>query len=160
MRERRLGGASRPPDNAVKLQAAWHETIGRIMAAGVPLRRLVIGGKSMGGRIASMIADEAQVLGLVCLGYPFHASGKPEIIRIEHLTRLKTPALFVQGTRDALGSLEDVSSYRVSRKIYFHWVKDGNHNLTPRKASGRTEAEAWDEGVAAVAAFVSKLEKS
>ncbi len=72
MAQRRRGGSKRPPDREDVLRQTWLEVIGQFRET-----RLVIGGKSMGGRIASMIADEAEVAGLVCLGYPFHPVGKP-----------------------------------------------------------------------------------
>ena len=154
MRQRRTEGIRKPPDSAPKLLATWREVIAKIANKGVPPERLVIGGKSMGGRLASMVADEEGVLGLVCLGYPFHPPGKPEKTRLEHLIVLKTPTLFVQGTRDSLGSKDEIKGYRLSRKIRMHWIEDGDHSLKPRKSSGLTEAQAWDEGIGAVADFV------
>jgi predicted alpha/beta-hydrolase family hydrolase len=103
-------------------------------------KRLVIGGKSMGGRIASMVADEAGVRGLVCLGYPFHPPGRPEKLRTKHLENLATPALIVQGTRDQFGTKEDVAGYSLSESIRVAWIEDGDHSYKPRASSGRTEA--------------------
>jgi len=123
-------------------------------------RRLFIGGKSMGGRIASMVADEAEIAGLVCLGYPFHPPGKPEKLRTAHLERLATPALFVQGTRDPFGTREEVAGYRLSPAIGFHWSEDGDHSLKPRKSSGRTTELSLDEAVAAIAGFLRRLVES
>jgi len=88
-------------------------------------KNLVIGGKTMGGRIASMVADEAGVAGLICLGYPFHPVGKPERLRVEHLRGLKTPALIVQGDRDPFGSKSDVGAYGLSEAVQVHWLPDG-----------------------------------
>jgi predicted alpha/beta-hydrolase family hydrolase len=119
--------------------------------------RLVIGGKSMGGRIASMVADDAGVAGLVCLGYPFHPPGKPDKLRVEHLRALRTPTLIVQGERDALGHRDEVAGYALSPAIRLHWLADGDHSFKPRKASGRTEAENCEEGAAAVAEFAGDL---
>jgi predicted alpha/beta-hydrolase family hydrolase len=157
MRQRRTKGTRRPPDRPAKLQESWQEAIAAAEAKGVARRALVIGGKSMGGRMASMIVDAEGVAGLACLGYPFHAPGRPEAARIEHLAALETAALFVQGTRDALGSKQDAKGYRLARTIRIHWIEDGDHSLKPRKSSGRTEAEAWAEGIDAVAAFVAKV---
>jgi hypothetical protein len=75
------------------LLATWNRVIDTVLAKGLPRDRLLIGGKSMGGRMASMIADERGVGGLVCLGYPFHPPGRPESRRIEHLCKLRTPTL-------------------------------------------------------------------
>jgi hypothetical protein len=145
MRERK-----RRPDPPAVLRATWLEVIGRLGGGA----RLHIGGKSMGGRVASMIADEVGAKGLVCLGYPFHPAGAPDKTRVAHLRALRTSALFVQGTRDALGSREDVAGYALSPAIRFTWIEDGDHSLEPRKRSGRTVEQAWGEAIDAVAAFV------
>jgi len=152
MAQRRLGGPRRPPDREDVLRQAWLDVI-----LGFHGQRLVIGGKSLGGRIASMIADEAQAAGLVCLGYPFHPSGRPSQLRIEHLRAIKTPTLILQGTRDPLGSRDEVLRYPLAAAIRLHWLEDGEHSFKPRKASGRTEAENWQEAVQAVLNFVREL---
>jgi len=117
----------------------------------------VIGGKSMGGRIASMIADDAGVDGLVCLGYPFHPPGKPEKLRTAHLRDLQTPTLIVQGTRDPFGKPEEVDAYDLSDGIRIVWLEDGDHSFKPRKSSGRTLEQNFGEAIAAIAAFVAGL---
>lgn len=151
---RRSGGSKRPPDRAPVLLAAWHEAIA---ATGVPAARLVIGGKSLGGRMASMLADETGVRGLVCLGYPFHPPGKPETTRIDHLARLRTPTLIAQGTRDPFGGEAEVAGYPLSPAIHLHWLADGEHGFKPRVASGRTERQNWQEALGEISAFVARL---
>ncbi|WP_346010050.1 alpha/beta family hydrolase, partial [Pseudomonas viridiflava] len=99
---------------------------------------LAIGGKSMGGRMASLLADELQVDALVCLGYPFYAAGKPEKPRVAHLADLRTATLIVQGERDALGNREAVEHYTLSSTIRLHWLPTANHDLKPLKAAGVT----------------------
>lgn len=146
----RRGGA---PDREPVLRDAWKEVVGRLGGGG----RLVIGGKSMGGRIASMVADEVGARGLVCLGYPFHPPGRPDKLRTKHLETLETPALVVQGTRDAFGTVEDVAGYGLSPRIRVHWIEDGDHSFKPRASSGRTEAENIAEAIAAVREFVATL---
>ncbi|HSG39062.1 MAG TPA: alpha/beta family hydrolase, partial [Thermoanaerobaculia bacterium] len=116
-----------------------------------------IGGKSMGGRMASLVADEAGVRGLVCLGYPFHPPGQLEKLRTAHLKDLRTPALIVQGTRDPFGTREEVAGYELSPKIRIAWMEDGDHSLKPRKSSGRTEAGNLAAAVEEVAGFVRTL---
>jgi predicted alpha/beta-hydrolase family hydrolase len=153
----RRHGERRGPDRAPVLLETWREVIAAIDAEGISRRALFIGGKSMGGRIASMVADDEGVLGLVCLGYPFHPPGKPAQTRVTHLESLQTPALIVQGERDKLGSREEVAGYRLSRAINVHWLTDGDHSFKPRKSSGRTERQNWDEGAAAVAAFLRRV---
>lgn len=147
-----VSGQRRPPDREPVLRASWLEVIGRL-----GWRKLVIGGKSLGGRIASLMADEAQVAGLVCLGYPFHPVGKPEQLRVAHLGSLQTPALIVQGERDPFGTRNDVAGYDLSAAIRMHWLGDGDHSFRPRKASGRSEQQNLDEAVRAVTDFVGSL---
>ena len=153
MAARRETGVKRPPDRAPVLLDAWREVIDELGA-----ENLVIGGKSMGGRIASMVADETGVKGLVCLGYPFHAPGRPmNPERLAHLQHLKTRALFCQGTRDTLGGAEDVETYTLSKAIAMHWLNDGDHGFKPRKASGLTEAGNWQSAIGAIAGFLRRL---
>ena len=153
MRHRRADGGKRPPDRAPALRHSWLEAIAAL--GGGP--GLAIGGKSMGGRIASLVADEAGVRGLVCLGYPFHPPGRPERTRVEHLAALQTPTLIVQGARDSLGTRDEVAGYALSAAIRLLWLEDGDHGFKPRKASGLSERENWDLGIAGVAEFVLGL---
>jgi len=146
------GGRKAPPDREPALRTAWLRVIQALGSDG-----LVIGGKSMGGRIASLIADEAGVRGLVCLGYPFHPVGKPDRLRVAHLAELTTPTLIVQGTRDPFGTREEVQGYRLADTIRVHWLEDGDHDFKPRKASGKTQQGHWDEAVAVVAEFIASL---
>ena len=156
MARRREDGKRRPPDREPALIARWNAVADDLRRTGAPRRRTFIGGKSMGGRIASLIADEAEAAGLICLGYPFHPPGRPERARVDHLGPLRTPALVVQGERDPLGSREDVAGYALSSAIRLRWLADGDHGFRPRKASGRTEAQNWEEGIRAVVDFVGQ----
>lgn len=146
----RKGGA---PDREPILRNAWKDVVAELNGG----ERLVIGGKSMGGRIASMVADEVGARGLVCLGYPFHPPGRPEKLRTAHLETLSTPALIVQGTRDAFGTREDVAEYRLSPAIRVAWLEDGDHSWKPRASSGRTEAQNMAEALAAIRGFLAAL---
>ena len=142
MSGRRTSGSRKPPPKAELLMPEYRAAIETLGAKGT----LVIGGKSMGGRVASMIVDELhaanKVAGLLCLGYPFHPPGKPESLRTKHLETLTTPALICQGTRDIFGSREEVSGYTLSRKIEILWLEDGDHDLKPRNAiSGFSAAD-------------------
>ena len=157
MQTRRKEGSKRPPDRGPKLEEAWREAIADIRAGLPKGGKLVIGGKSMGGRIASLVADDQGVDGLVCLGYPFHPPGRPEKTRTEHLADLKTPTLIVQGTRDTMGGQEAVAGYSLSGSIGLHWLEDGDHSFKPRKKSGRTEEQNWSEGIQAAADFIQSL---
>ncbi len=151
MVRRRTEGSRGGPDREAVLLQTWRTVVEELGGGGL----CIVGGKSMGGRMASMVADELAVRGLVCLGYPFHAPGRPEKPRVAHLADLQTPALIVQGTRDQFGTREDVAGYTLSSAIRFHWIEDGDHSLEPRKGvSGRSKAEAWGEAMDVVAEFV------
>ena len=152
MRARRTGGRRGAPDREPVLLDTWREAVAELGGG-----RLVIGGKSMGGRMASRIADEVGARGLVCLGYPFHPPGQPEKTRTAHLADLRTPTLIVQGTRDPFGTPEDVAGYQLSPAIRIVWLEDGDHSFKPRASSGRTEKQNLAEAVAAVAGFVKSL---
>ncbi|HMD05218.1 MAG TPA: alpha/beta family hydrolase, partial [Candidatus Binatus sp.] len=109
MAARRTTGKRGAPDREPILIDSWRSIIAKL---GDPAR-LAIGGKSMGGRIASMVADDAGVAGLVCLGYPFHPPGNPGRTRVKHLENLRTPTLIIQGTRDSFGRPEEVTTYKL-----------------------------------------------
>ena len=149
MAARRTGKKSGAPDRQPVLIAAWKEVVERV---GGPV---FIGGKSLGGRIASMVADDVGAQGLVCLGYPFHPPGNPTRLRTEHLAALETPALIVQGTRDQFGTKDEVAGYELSKSIHIEWLPDGDHSFKPRASSGRTEAQNLAAAVDAVAMFLS-----
>ncbi len=153
----RRQGARRPPPRAETLIPEYRAAIAAAPVAG----RLVIGGKSMGGRVASMIADEehaaGRVAGLVCLGYPFHPPGRPAQLRTGHLERLATPALICQGTRDPFGTREEVAGYPLSEAIEILWLEDGDHDLKPRRASGFTVAGHLATVAARVSAWAKRL---
>jgi predicted alpha/beta-hydrolase family hydrolase len=159
MHARRDGKRGGAPNPAPVLLETWRQVIAAIDASGVSRRAIVIGGKSMGGRMASMVADDEGVLGLVCLGYPFHPPGKPATaVRLAHLATLVTPTLIVQGTRDQFGTAEEVPDYQLSKAVRVRWLEDGDHSFKPRKKiSGRTEKQNVAEAIATVAAFVDDL---
>lgn len=150
MQRRRLEGKKSPPNSAKILEAAWLEKV-EAFRDHTPL---FLAGKSMGGRYASLIADKVEPKGLVCLGYPFHPPGKPETLRTAHLLDLKTPALILQGERDPFGKPDEVATYNLAQTIRVTWLCDGDHGFKPRKASGRTEIQNWDQAVAAIVQFI------
>ena len=155
MIKRAQDGKKRPPDRAPKLIDAYAELVEELDT------HCVIGGKSMGGRIASMLANGSdvptQVQGCVALGYPFHPPGKPDNLRTEHLLALKTPTLIAQGTRDAMGAKEEVVGYGLDKTLELVWLEDGNHDLKPRKASGYTHDAHLQATAKHVADFVKRL---
>ena len=152
MVRRRKDGTRRPPDRQPVLLETWRDVIGELGSDG-----LVIGGKSMGGRMASLVADECEVAGLVCLGYPFHPPAKSEKTRTEHLAGLVTPTLVVQGDRDRFGTPEEVAGYELSGSIHVHWIPDGDHDLVPRKRSGRTAEQNWVEATEEILGFLNRI---
>ncbi|MCU0121420.1 alpha/beta hydrolase [Pseudomonas sp. B2M1-30] len=157
MAQRRVDGGKRPPNPAPKLLECWREVYGlvRLHVAGP----LAIGGKSMGGRMASLLADELGADALVCLGYPFYAVGKPEKPRVEHLASLQTRTLIVQGERDALGNREAVEAYTLSPSIEVTWLAAGDHDLKPLKVSGFTHEQHLASAAQKVAVFLKGVPK-
>lgn len=129
----RRDGVRKPPPKAELVMDEYRQAVEEL-GARTPL---IIGGKSMGGRVASMIADELHkagtIAGLLCLGYPFHPPEKPGQLRTAHLEHLGTPALICQGTRDPFGTREEVATYKLSQQIELLWLEDGDHDLKPRK---------------------------
>jgi uncharacterized protein len=152
-RRREAGAKGGAPDRQPILLDSWRRAIEDHGGGG----HVAIGGKSLGGRIASMVADEAQVRGLVCFGYPFHPPGKPQQLRTAHLEQLDTPALLIQGTRDPFGTEDEVVSYALSRAIRVAWLPDGDHSFKPRRASGFTEADHRTTAVSLAAKFLVRL---
>ncbi|MBP5944426.1 MULTISPECIES: alpha/beta family hydrolase [unclassified Pseudomonas] len=152
MAQRRVDGVKRPPNPAGKLQECWREVYGLVRrhVTGV----LAMGGKSMGGRMASLVADELGADALVCLGYPFYAVGKPEKPRVEHLAGLQTRTLIVQGERDALGNLAAVEGYSLASGIEVFWLGAGDHDLKPLKVSGFTHEQHLASAAQKVSEFL------
>jgi uncharacterized protein len=159
MASRRTSAGRKPTPRAETVNPEYIAAVEELGAKGP----LIIGGKSMGGRVASMVADElfaaGKIAGLLCLGYPFHPPDKPDQLRTKHLVSLKTPALICQGTRDEFGTRDEVGGYTLSPSIEILWLEDGDHDLRPRKSvSGFSAldhlrkiaetAKAWAERIA------------
>lgn len=157
MAGRRTGAGRKPPPRAETLLAEYAAAVDALGA-----KALIIGGKSMGGRVASMVADElfasGRIHGLLCLGYPFHPPAKPEQVRTKHLAVLRTPTLIVHGARDPFGGREDVAGYRLSPEIEILWLDDGDHDLKPRKSiSGLTAADHLKTMAETVSALAGRI---
>jgi predicted alpha/beta-hydrolase family hydrolase len=151
MAERRTSGKKRPPDTLNRLLDSF-----RAAAGAFDGKAFAVGGKSMGGRIASMVADEVGADALVCLGYPFHPPGSPKKSRTEHLMTLRTPTLILQGTRDPFGGRDEIAKLKLPKSIRVHWLEDGEHSFKPRKASGRTEDQNLADAIEAAVAFLKR----
>ena len=154
MAERRRTGRKRPPDREPQLTACWEAAITALRHDMPPGGRLAIGGKSMGGRMASLVADACGVDALICLGYPFHPPGKPERLRTAHLESIRTPTLICQGERDPFGRREEVAHYTLSPAVSVAWLADGDHDLKPRKRSGHTHEQSLSEVFRRIARFL------
>ncbi|AJR07615.1 hypothetical protein H744_2c0904 [Photobacterium gaetbulicola Gung47] len=163
MVKRREDGKKRPPDRQPKLLLDFQRHIDAFAHEG----NLVIGGKSMGGRMASLIvtgvADESpdvancqdKVKGVACLGFPFHPPGKPENFRGEHLQAMALPTLILQGERDTFGTRSEVEGWHYAPSVEVAFLPDGDHSFKPRKASGHTEPGNRQLAVKALAAFIN-----
>ncbi|MBY5828427.1 alpha/beta family hydrolase [Rhizobium ruizarguesonis] len=158
MAARRTSEGRKPPPRAETLNPEYEAAIAEL-GASVPL---IIGGKSMGGRVASMVADDlhrrGKIAGLLCLGYPFHPPGQPGKLRTGHLKGLTTPTLICQGTRDEFGTRDEVRGYDLSDRIEILWLEDGDHDLKPRKTiSGFSSADHLSTMAKAAKAWAERL---
>jgi hypothetical protein len=156
MDQRERDSSKRPPDRAPKLLECFKEII---LAFNHP--NLIIGGKSMGGRMASMIAAKDcinqkslhDIKGLWCMGYPFHAPKKPIGTRMDHFNSITIPTLITQGERDPFGPRTEAPDWSLPASFRIHWASDGDHGLAPRKKSGRTLDKNLDDAISHAAQF-------
>lgn len=154
----RRDGVRKPPPKAERLQDEYRQAVADLNCDGP----LIIGGKSMGGRVASMVADElydeGTIAGLLCLGYPFHPPAKPQQLRTAHLEHLRTPTLICQGTRDPFGTQAEIATYMLPDRIEMLWLEDGDHDLKPRKTiSGFTAADHLNAVADATREWVARV---
>ena len=152
MIKRAEDGKRRPPDRAPKLLEAYQEIIEQCDAD-----KLVIGGKSMGGRMASHLSELDKVAAMACLGFPFHPPGKPEKYKGEHLAELTKPCLILQGERDTFGKREEFANFNLSDSIRVEFIPDGDHSFKPRKSSGYTEHQNIALTVEKLSAFIKEV---
>lgn len=156
MAKRRTTGKKFPPPKAEKLSSEFRAAIAAVLAAPERVGPIVVGGKSMGGRVAAITAGEAlpeEVAGVACLGYPFHGPGRPEEIRLAPLQNGLLPTLVLQGERDEFGSRVEVEELPVGEKTRFEWIEDGSHDFGPRGASPATLKTNVAHACEALAAF-------
>ncbi|KAB0290418.1 alpha/beta fold hydrolase [Vibrio fortis] len=149
MIKRAEDGKRRPPDRAPKLLEAYQEVIEQVDA-----EKLVIGGKSMGGRMASHLSEHEKVAGVACLGFPFHPPGKPDKYKGEHLAELSKACLILQGERDTFGKREEFPAFNLSDSVSVEFIPDGDHSFKPRKSSGHTEQQNIALAVEKLAKFI------
>lgn len=154
-----IEAGKKAPDRQVVLEDTYRGVVEQVRGELQP-QRLFLGGKSMGGRIASYLpASGVGCDGLVFLGYPLHPPGRPDRIRDAHLYEVAVPLLFVEGTRDPfcpLATLEELRA-KLTAPSEVAVVEDGDHSFKVRKSSGRSTDEALDEVVGAVAAWIKRL---
>jgi len=153
LQQMRREGRRRPPpqvDRLVEELAQWCDSVSH-----TDLPKPWFGGKSLGGRVASLLAARDTARGLVLCGYPFHPPGKPERLRLAHWPLLACPTLVVQGARDPFGSRDEVAGYALPGSVRFHWLEEGDHDWKPRRAGGSTQAQLIDEAAAAIVAFMA-----
>jgi hypothetical protein len=136
------------PNRPPVLEATWRAVIDTVRE---PRRKLCVGGRSMGGRIASMVAADGSPVDAVCLfAYPLHPPGKPENARVEHLPRLKVPTVFISGTNDAFGSPDELrTAAKKVRGSKIHLLDGADHGFSVKKSTGRTREDVWAEAVTA-----------
>lgn len=155
-----LENRRRPPPPVAKLADELAKTLDDVCPA-IPEQNIIIGGKSMGGRVASMVAAGKQlhqrVNGCVCLGYPFHPPRKRNQWRTEHLAGIALPCLIIQGERDPFGTYGEVMAANLPPSIALHWLKDGDHDFKPRKTSGITHRDNLETAAKTVAEFADSL---
>jgi predicted alpha/beta-hydrolase family hydrolase len=155
-----MAAGRRSPDRPPVLEAAVRDAAAALAKqAKVPPERIVMGGRSMGGRICSIVAATDGALGLTLLGYPLHPPGKPENLRVEHFPKLRMPVLFVSGTRDSFGSPDELKQQakKITGKVSWHWIDTADHGFKPLKSSGLTPASALADMAESVVAFVTRL---
>lgn len=161
MAARRLGGPRRPPPKAELLAQEYVAFLDNVSARAPAGQKLLIGGKSLGGRVASLIASEVhrdgRIAGLVCLGYPLHPPGQPDHRRAGHLMTYTCPSLIIQGERDPFGNKTEFEALNLPPAIQLQWIGDGDHDFGPRGASGFTRTGNLTAAADAIVAFAADL---
>lgn len=147
---------SRRPDSPATLLATWRAVLESSRSDGT---RIAIGGRSLGGRIASMLASEgASVDALALFAYPLHPPGKPEQLRTAHLTGIECPALFCSGTRDAFATPDELTATAVLvPDARVHLLDGADHGFAVLKSSGRSREDVWDEAAGALVEWLGGL---
>lgn len=146
------------PDGGGVLRRTFNEVIAHcIEMEHCPAANLIIGGKSTGARIASMVADENKVAGVICFGYPFHPPRKPNLWRMDHLEVIDAPTLICQGERDPFGSRQEVTARVFSPSVAFKWLEDGDHNFCPPGTPAPGAEVNMQAAIAACNAFIDRV---
>ncbi|MCL7945820.1 alpha/beta hydrolase [Marinobacter sp. ATCH36] len=164
MKKRRQDGRKRPPDRQPVLLDHFREAISACLAETVEGGRFFIGGKSMGGRMASHVVaqmgTQSAICGAVCFGYPFHPPGKPERWRTSHFQDLQRPVKIIQGTRDPFGKKQEVEAQRLGSadNVCVSWLDGGDHDYRPLARQPETHDEMISQAASVAAAFIHQWE--
>ena len=157
-------GKRRPPDRMPKLIESFQQELMHYQIK-YPGKEIIIGGKSMGGRVASLLAAQLEdnrnssISACICLGFPFHPPKKLEKYRGEHLQKLKTSTLILQGERDTMGSKQEMETYNLARSINVAYMPDGDHSFKPRVSSGHTLEGNISMSSDSIINFINSLSK-
>lgn len=157
---RRKDGRRRPPPKAETLVDGFRTTIETVLADPRCVGRLLIGGKSMGGRVSAMVGGTElpeRVAGVVAYGYPFHPPGQPDELRLAPLEGLRLPALVLQGERDEFGARAEVEGYAIPDTVTIEYIEDGSHDFGPRGQSPATLKGNILHAAALTAAFLRRF---
>ncbi|MBD3639380.1 MAG: dienelactone hydrolase family protein [Marinobacter sp.] len=162
MQKRREDGKKRPPDRQPRLLQSFREVLARVRAEVGDACPVLIGGKSMGGRMASLLAvEESGIDGVVCFGYPFHPPGKPDNWRIDHFPRIECPMLVIQGTRDPFGKPDEVAGRQSGLGgCHLVWLEGGNHDFQPLARQAETRQDLINEAARQVGRFIASQVRS
>ena len=144
-------GKKRPPNAMPILLESFMYEINRLEG------NIIIGGKSMGGRVASRILMESKAHACIALGYPFHPPGRPNKLRVEHFEHIAKPMLIIQGMRDPFGKPEENLEEYLSKNMHIHWLSDVDHSFSTRKSSPRTTEQNIAMAVDAMNSFILSL---
>lgn len=143
-------GKPRPPARMPKLLEEFESQLEQFRG-----RRMFVGGKSLGGRVASHLATKHKLSGVVAFGYPFHPPRRPEKLRTEHLSSLLCPMLILQGERDPFGKRAEVEGYKLPSRVKVHWLGGGDHQLEPLKKHPATLESNLQSAVEQTAIFMA-----
>ena len=167
MQQRRVDGRKRPPDRQPALLDGFVQALRLARSELPPNCQLLAGGKSMGGRMASLLAQNSGATNdlednlmdaVVCYGYPFHPPGKPDRWRTSHLSHLACPLLIVQGTRDPFGRPAELQSQRAALAgCDLHWLEGGNHDFQPLVRQPQTQSDLIRQAAQLTRQFMDRI---
>ena len=151
--EKSIALGKRHPPNRMPLLLESYESVLAELDRELPV---FVGGKSMGGRVASMLFENSIARGCICLGYPFHPPGKPLKLRVEHLLEVTKPMLILQGERDTFGNRNEIPEYDLPSTIRCQFLEDGDHSFKPRKASGFSQIQHIESAAKLISKFIKE----